>query len=365
MKDTSSSLLGATDTKRTIETIIKVGLLILLLIYCFMIIKPFLFIILWAIIIAMAVFPLYKFLYTKFKGHRKLSATIVTFLLLAAIIIPVILLGSSMADGISYLVNLVKSDNLNIPPPPAEVQSWPLVGKFISGMWQEASNDMEKVVFKYQPELKAFLTWFLSGATSAGLGFLKFLLSIVLSGIFLAFSKPGGDTLTNVVNRLIGTKGEEYVQMVRITVRNVANGIIGVSMIQGVMVGLGLLVAGVPGAGLWAFVAFLFCVIQVGMVPVVIPVLIYVFFTSSTLTFILLTAWFIPVFLVDTFLTPIVFGRNAPVPMLVVFLGSVGGFIVSGIIGLFVGAVVLTVGYKFFQVWLKEETALPVINKAD
>lgn len=228
-----------------------------------------------------------------------------------------------------------------------------MIGKPFSAFWQDASDDIEALIFKYDSELKDFLSWFIGKLTAAGVGFLKFMLSIILAGIFLAFSGSAKSTLQEIARRIAGEKGAEYISMINITIKNVSVGIIGIAMLQAVLAGVGFLVAGIPGAGLWALIAFVLAIIQIGLGPIIIPVLIYAFFTSSTWTFVLLAVWCTPILLIDNILKPLVFGRNAPVPMLVVFLGSIGGFLASGILGLFVGAVMLTLGYRFFQVWLK------------
>ena len=125
------------------------------------------------------------------------------------------------------------------------------------------------------------------------------------------------------------------------------------AIIQGFSAGMGFMVAGVPGAGLWAFLCLFLAIIQIGIAPVAIPVIIYMFYSADTLTAGLLMVWLILVMLSDNFLKPILLGRGAPVPMLVIFLGSIGGFISMGFIGLFIGAVILSLGFKLFREWLK------------
>ena len=133
-------------------------------------------------------------------------------------------------------------------------------------------------------------------------------------------------------------------------------GILGVAIIQGFLAGAGFMVAGVPGAGVWAFLCVFLAIIQIGIAPVAIPVIIYMFYRADTLTAGLLMVWLILVMLSDNFLKPILLGRGAPVPMLVIFLGSIGGFISMGFIGLFIGAVVLSLGFKLFQAWLETDS---------
>jgi len=355
MSGSNSLFPGNIDTKKTIEALIKIGVVALLLIYCFMILKPFLVIMIWGLVIAIALYPAYSRIEAWSGGRKKLSAIIVTILLLAIISIPIILLGDSLADGVKYMVGILKEDQLNIPPPPEEIETWPLIGKTIDGMWQEAADDVEELVFKYQPELKDLLSWFIGRVTTAGFGFIKFLISILIGGFILAHADPVRRSLTAIANRLTGDRGEEYISIIHGTIRNVTLGIIGVSMLQASLAGVGFLVAGVPGAGLWALIAFVLSVIQIGVIPILILVLIYVFFTSGTLTFILLLLWSVPILLLDGTLKPLIFGRKTEIPMLIVFMGAIGGFIASGILGLFVGAIVLSIGYKLFQIWLAGE----------
>ena len=154
--------------------------------------------------------------------------------------------------------------------------------------------------------------------------------------------------------RLAGEGGADLVDISTKTVRSVVKGILGVAIIQALLAGIGLMVTGVPGAGLWAFLCLLLAIVQIGIFPVTIPVIIYMFSTADTFTAALLTGWLILVSLLDNLLKPILLGRGAPVPMLVVFLGAIGGFLSMGFIGLFVGAVILSLGFKLFRVWLDD-----------
>jgi predicted PurR-regulated permease PerM len=187
------------------------------------------------------------------------------------------------------------------------------------------------------------------------MGLLLFLASIIISGIFLVYAKQCSDASLELAIRLMGERGAETVSNAEITIRNVARGILGVAFIQAFLAGIGFLVAGIPGAGLWALIGFFLAIVQIGIGPVIIGVLIYAFIKLSTMTAILLLLWCIIPMVVDNVLKPILLGRKAPVPMLVVFLGAIGGFISFGTIGLFVGAVVLSLGYALFLVWLRDQ----------
>ncbi len=340
---------------KSLEVTIKVGLVVGLLLWCFIILKPFLMLTLWGIILAVAVYPMFGWLRSKLGNRGKLASILVTLFLLLLIILPVILLGGSLAEAVGSVKESFVSGKSLVPPPPQTVKEWQVIGPQVFNLWQRASENLTEVAKEYQPQLMTGLTWFLSTLTNAGLGMLMFIVSILVCGVFLVFAEQGKEAARSIAVRLMGERGIETVVNAEVTVRNVARGILGVAFIQAFLAGLGFLVAGIPGAGLWSLISFVLAIVQIGVGPVVIGVLIYAFLKLSTLTAILLTVWCAPLLVIDNVLKPILLGRGAPVPMLVIFLGAIGGFISFGTIGLFVGAVVLSLGYHLLLLWLKNE----------
>ncbi len=338
----------------SLEVTIKVGLALGLIVWCFLILKPFLMITLWGVIIAIAVFPMFNWLKLRLGNRGKLASVIITLVLLTLIMLPIMLLGGSLHEAIGYVKDSITTGNSLVAQPPETVKEWPLIGAQVYEIWLHASENLSDVAKEYQSQIMTGLTWFLSTITNAGLGFLMFIVSILISGVFLVFADSGANATRKIAIRLMGDdRGLETVVNAEITVRNVARGILGVAFIQAFLAGLGFLVAGIPGAGLWALISFLLALVQIGVGPVIIGVLIYAFLKLSTLTAILLMVWCAPLMVIDNVLKPILLGKGAPVPMLVIFLGSIGGFMSFGIIGLFVGAVVLSLGYNLFLRWLK------------
>ena len=341
-------------TGPAIDIAIRIGVIALLIVLCFQILRPFISLVIWGAILAIAFYPVCKRLSTVLGGRVKVAAAIMTIVMLLAIILPSVLMVGSLVDGVKYINDRIHSSEMTMPPPPDGIEKWPFIGKSLKSEWYDASENLQATLTRFQPQVKAISLRLLKSAMGTALGLLQFALSIVIAGIFMANAKGSGDMARDLFVRLAGERGADFADISAKTVRTVVKGILGVAIIQSLLAGTGFVVAGVPGAGLWAFVCLMLAIIQIGIFPVVIPVIIYMFSTASTLTAGLLTGWLILVSLLDNFLKPILLGRGAPVPMLVIFLGAIGGFLSMGFIGLFVGAVILSLGFKLFRVWLDD-----------
>jgi predicted PurR-regulated permease PerM len=355
MKESDGSNNRKSEIERAIEIAIRIGILGLLLLWCFQILRPFIAPVLWGVIIGVAIYSPYNKLKSLLGNRSKLAATLITLLVLAILVVPSIQLTSSLIDGLTQFSEGFQGSSFTIAPPPAGVGDWPLIGKSLERTWSEASQNLEAVLSQFAPQIKAVSLWLLESILGTGMGILQFIFSIIIAGIFLASSQQSSKAAHDIFVRLAGDKGAEFAKVSEMTIRNVVKGILGVAAIQAFLAGLGFITAGVPAAGLWVLLCLILAIIQIGIIPVVIPVIIYMFYTADTLTATILAVYLIFVSLVDNFLKPVLLGRGAPVPMLVIFLGSIGGFILSGFVGLFVGAIVLSLGYKLFQAWLYEE----------
>ena len=341
-------------TGPAIDIAIRIGVIALLIALCFNILRPFISPVMWGIILAIAIYPAFRKLSIVLGGRIKLASAIITAVMLLGIILPSIQMVSSLVGGTKYINERIQHGEIKVPPPPDYIDTWPLIGKSLKREWDEASANLKATLMRFQPQLKAMSLWLLKSAMGTTLGLMQFALSIIIAGILMANATGGGNMARNLFVRLAGERGAEFADISKKTVRNVVKGILGVAIIQALLAGIGFLVAGVPAAGLWAFVCLFLAIIQIGIFPVVIPVIIYMFSNADTFTAGLLTGWLILVSLLDNFLKPMLLGRGAPVPMLVVFLGAIGGFLSMGFIGLFVGAVILSIGFKLFRVWLDD-----------
>jgi predicted PurR-regulated permease PerM len=340
---------------RALEVTIHVGLVVLLLFWCFRIAQPFIQIFVWGIIIAIAIFPGYRWLDSALGGRKKLAAILVTLLLLIILIVPSLMFAGSLVETAQRLSVGFSKGSLNIPAPPESIKSWPAIGEMLYDFWRLASENLTAAVSKIAPYLKTFGLWLLNAAAGAGFGIVSFVIAIIIAGVLLANGERGVEAARAIAVRLAGERGIEFVQLSGATVRSVARGILGVAVIQAILAGLGCLVVGVPGAGLWALLVLILAVVQLPTFLILGPIIVYVFYTASTVPAVLFGIWSILVGGCDSFLKPVLMGRGVDVPMLVVFIGAIGGFILNGIIGLFIGAIILSLGFKLFQVWLNED----------
>lgn len=345
---------GKLITARALEATIHIGVVVLLLYWCFQIGQPFIQIITWGIIIAVAIHPVYNRIKSALGGRGRLAATLLTLLALIVLLVPAFMLSESLINTVQELSTQLDDGALEVPPPSESVKSWPLIGESTYKYWSLASNNLGAALSKMAPQLKKIGIPLFSAAAGVGAGILKFVISIIIAGVLLTNDAGGGRAARAIATRLSAERGTMAVELAAATVRSVTLGILGVAFIQMVLASLGFLVVGVPGAGFWALLVLILAVVQLPTILVLGPIIIYVFSASSTTTAIVFAIWSILVGISDAFLKPLLMGRGVDVPMLVIFIGAIGGFVTSGIIGLFVGAVILALGYKLFLVWLNE-----------
>ena len=337
----------------TIETAIRLGFLILLLAWCFQIIAPFAGIVMWGIILALATAPLYEKLNSKIGNRPKLASVILIVAGLVILLIPSWLFLDSLISGVKDLSEELRSDTLSIPPPPEAVAGWPLIGENLYNMWNQAATNLEGFIIKYKEQILAAGGVIFEGALSIGGSIVQFIISTLIAGVLLA-TKGTDSAARKFFKKVVGARGDEFADATEVTVRNVTKGVLGVALIQAVLVGIGFLLAGVPYAGLWALLVMILAILQLPPLLVIVPVIIYLFSTIGTVPAVLWTIYLLLAGGSDNLLKPILLGKGAPVPMLVIFIGVIGGFMFSGFMGLFTGAIVISLGYKLFLAWLDD-----------
>jgi predicted PurR-regulated permease PerM len=286
-------------------------------------------------------------------GRSGLAAAVLALLALALLIAPSVMLTDTLIGSASGLVEELRSGSFQVPPPPPAIERWPLVGEPLHRTWSLASENLAAALRPLQPHLGAVAVQLVSTSVGTGVALLHIFLSVVLAAVLLAYGEASGDLTRRVAGRLFGGRGPAYAELVQQTLRGVARGIVGVALIQAALAALGFLAAGVPGAGLWALLCLVLAVVQLPIALLLIPVAIYVFSVKSALVAVPFAIWCVLVGALDNVLKPLLLGRGLRVPAAVIFAGAIGGFLSLGIVGLFVGAVVLAVAYELFLAWLR------------
>ncbi len=341
-----------TPTTLAIEIAIRLGLIFLILAWCLQILTPFIGLIAWGGIIAIAIYNPFLKLVEKLGGRKKLAVTLIVVISIAAVLVPVISLSSSMIESATHIGDQIETGDISIPPPSESVREWPMVGEKTYAFWTQASVDLSALLHKYPDQLATVGKKSISAAKGVGAGVFQFIFSMLIAAAFLASAESVGASMRRLATRLAGESGESLLNLSTATIRSVAVGVIGIAFIQAVLGGLGMMFAGVPAAGLLAIIILVLAIAQLPPILVLLPVIFYVFSVESTTVAVIFMVWSILVSMSDAVLKPIFLGRGVDAPMLIILLGAIGGMITSGIVGLFIGAVVLALGYKLFQVWL-------------
>ena len=342
---------NSTANNSVYDTTIRMFFLFLIVAWCLLIMLPFVHIMLWGLILGLAFMPVHSALSKRIGGKPKLASTIIVLVSLAIIIIPSFLFLDSIIDGVKELRSSYQAGTLTIPPPSEKVKSWPLVGEKIYGIWSSGSFDLKNFVIKYKEQLADIGSKAAKGVLGATSGMFQLIGAVIIAGILLVVSGTG-EAIRKFFRKVAGNKGDEFADVAKMTIGNVVRGVLGVALIQAFLIGIGFLLAGIPFAGLWTLLVFVLAILQIPPTLVVVPIAVYMFSEKGTLPAVLWTIYLMLAGISDNFLKPILLGKGAPVPMLVIFIGVVGGFIFSGFIGLFTGAIVMSIGYKLFVGWI-------------
>lgn len=338
------------------ESALRIGLVLGLLTLAYDIIKPFVTPILWGSIIAIAAFPLVKWLEPKLGGRRGLAATLISLLFILALVIPTWSMMDATVGVLKEAHVALEGGTLHVPPPNAKVQDWPLVGERVFKAWSGASRDLEAFVQANATQLKELAGSLLKRVGGSLVGGLVFIAAIIIAGGFMTFADGCGAAAHRFFIRVGGlTPGGEWAPLVVATVRSVLQGVVGVAIIQTILVAIGLFVAGIPGAPVWTVVVLFLAIAQLPALILLVPIMVYVFSTADTTTAVIFTVYQLAAGASDNILKPILMGRGLDIPMPVILIGAIGGMIMSGIIGLFAGAVILSIFYKLLQLWMEQQ----------
>jgi predicted PurR-regulated permease PerM len=338
-----------------LDVLIRAGLILALAFLCYRILAPFMVLVVWAVILAVAMYPLQRAVARWIGGRRGVAATLVTLLAVVLIVLPSAVLLSSLGDSIRQLINDVQQDTLRIPPPRPGVANVPVIGDKIHAMWEQAHDDLPALVRSLQPKVGELAKDALAMVASIGGSILQFLAALIVAGIVMAFGESGDRTSRAIFNRLTDEEhGAEMAHLATSTIRAVAQGVIGVAFIQAIVIGLCLLVAGVPWAGVLAIVVLVLGIAQVPALLVTLPVIAYLWVSGDygTVEATVYTVLLGVSGMIDNVLKPLMLGHGVDAPMPVILLGALSGMAAAGILGMFVGATLLALGYQVFMGWV-------------
>ncbi len=347
---------------RALDVLIRAGLVLALTLLCYQIMKPFVTMLVWAVILAVTLYPVHQRFATLLR-RRQGAAAILTVLLGSVLVIwPTTALMSSLGDSVHSLVSNIRGNSLHIPAPGAGVAHWPLVGEQVHAFWSRAHEDLPGIIADMQPKIGDLAKSALGFVASIGGDILKFLIAFGIAGIIMAYGREGANASLRIQKRISGpTRGTQFNALATQTIRAVALGVIGIAFIQALVVGVALLFAGIPGSGVIAIVVLVLGIAQIPAMLVTLPAIAYIWTLGhhDTVMAVVYTLVMLLAGSVDNVLKPLLLGRGVDAPMPVILLGALGGMATAGILGMFVGATLLALGYQIFMGWVDDNPDLP------
>jgi predicted PurR-regulated permease PerM len=317
-----------------IQLAIRLGLLAFLLYWSFILVQPFIPILAWSIVLTVASYPLYEWLAGHLGGRPKVAAALITGVALAIIIGPATWLGLGLIEAMRSFADQLSAGTFAMPAPPQSVKQWPIIGAQLYNIWDHASINLATALREAAPHLKPLAGPVFAFAGSAGAGTLKFVLAVVLAG----FLFPHGPRLVaatrRIQARLLVQRSEDFVTLAGLTIRSVSQGVIGIAVLQSLLAGIGLKLVGLPHSGVVAFAVLLLGILQIGSALVLFPVILWIWATKDFGLSLLMSVYLVVVGLADNVLKPMLMGRGLTTPVLVIFVGVLGGTIAHGIVGL-------------------------------
>jgi predicted PurR-regulated permease PerM len=343
-----------------VQLVIRLGLLAVLIFWTLVLVRPFVPILAWSVVLAVALNPVFQRLSKALGGRPKLAATILTVVNLAIVVGPATWLGLGAVDGIKDIAGQLSAGTVAVPSPPQSLKELPVIGPQLFSLWDQASTNLSSLLRQVVPYLKPFAATLLGLAGNAGVGTIKFLLSVAVAGVLFPYGPQLVAAGRSFLMRIVPDQSEHFLELAGATIRAVSQGVIGVAIIQSLLAGIGFKLAGISIAGLLAFIVLLLSIVQIGGAIVMIPVIIWIWTDKDFATALALTVFLVLVGLLDNILKPLVMGRGLTTPALVILIGVIGGTLAHGIIGLFIGPIVLSVAWQLMVAWIRTEGVEPM-----
>ena len=343
------------DLGRITLTVLFIGGL---LIASFWVMQPFLPAVLWAATLVLATWPLMLWVQRHTGNRRGVAVLLMTLTILLVLLIPLWLAISTVVTNIDVISGLVSSAlSMRVPPPPDWVAQIPLLGETIANAWQKlTSAGVQQLAPKLAPYAGTLTQWLASAAGSVGGMFLQFLLTTAIAAVMYAGGEGAGAYLVRFGRRLGGDRGERSIYLAGQAIRSVALGVVVTALAQSVIAGIGLAVVGLHFAALLTALMFVLCLIQLGPGLVLVPAVIWLYYSNDVLWGTVLLVFAIVAMTVDQFIRPVLIRRGADLPLLLILGGVVGGLVAFGVLGIFIGPTVLAVTYTLLNAWMAEDT---------
>lgn len=351
--------------KKIVDLIIQLAILGVFIYGAFIMVAPLASVVIWAGILAIALYPVFDWLQKLLGGRKKIASTILVLLGLVLTLGPVATAVSATISAAGDLADRAAAGDLKVPPIPEKLADLPLVGSRISEVWSLFERNMHAAVSAYGHQITEFVK--IAFGTFSGMAFslLGLALSSIVMGAFLAPGPAIAARLQKFANRIFAPRGGEYVMMAGATVRNVTKGVVGVAALQAFVIWIVLALFGFHSAAILAFICFILSIVQLGPGIVFVPVLIYAWNSMSGGEAILLTILAVPLTIGDSFLRPVMISKGLDTPMIVIIIGVIGGVMAYGLIGIFIGPVLFAVFYELFKIWIAAGETSPVHSEED
>ncbi|MDI9849677.1 AI-2E family transporter [Rhodoblastus sp. 17X3] len=343
----------------SLDLIIRLCAIAALVYWSIILIQPFLTIGAWSVILTVALYPAYDWLAVTLGGRRRIAAAVLTCFCLAIVIGPALWLILAIIDSLGLISEWFDPKSFLVPPPPARLQTWPLIGEPAYQFWTLASANLDAAFAKIAPQLKSTAAGLLQVAADAGAGALRLFVAIIIAGFMFAPAPAMVEATRRLARRLSPDRGDKFVSMTGATIRTVSRGVLGISALQAVLAGIGFTLAGIPGATLLTSATLLLGIVQIGPSLVILPAIVWAWMSMETLHALLFTLYMVPVNVIDNLLKPLVMTRGLSTPILVILIGVIGGMISYGVTGLFLGPIILAVTWDLFSAWAHSGVSNP------
>jgi predicted PurR-regulated permease PerM len=341
------------DITRITLQVLFIGILIAA---SFWVLRPFVTAIVWALIIVVATWPVMLGLQARLFGRRGFAVAAMTLILLLVIVVPVLFAISTIMDNADNVVARIKSvGTVGVAQPPEWVEKIPFLGPRLADRWhQAAAMPPDELTEKVAPHARSIMAWFLSKAGNIGMMVVQFLLTVIISAIMYAGGEKAAAGVLSFARRLAGPRGEEVTVLAAKAIKSVALGIVVTALIQTTIGGAGLIISGVPAAPLLTAVIFMLCLAQLGPVLVMVPSVIWLYWKGDPLWGTVLLVFTIVAGGIDNFIRPLLIKKGVDLPLIMIFAGVIGGLIAFGVVGLFIGPVMLAVTYTLLKAWVSD-----------